>query len=66
MIWKPDWDLGSIPADVFYTEVARRRGATSRRREPVLKPCPKCETPSNATQRRKKCTCGYVWPVKDR
>lgn len=55
--YQPEWDLSTIPDQVFKSEAARR----SRPRAPnqVLKDCAKCGTPLNATERRKACPqCG--------
>lgn len=32
----------------------------------VLRPCPACQRPSTARERRKPCECGYRWPMRDR
>lgn len=55
-----DWDLASIPDHLFWAEVGRRRGRTGGTR-PALQPCPQCQRPTTARERRKACTCGYRW-----
>lgn len=53
--YKPTWNLTTIPAALFQSEVGRRRrekGGNLTPRPPKLKPCAKCSTPLNATQYR--------------
>jgi hypothetical protein len=64
--YQPHWDLSAIPDAEFRSEHGRRNRAKAPRAPNVkLKPCAKCETPLNASQRRKPCPkCGYVHPRK--
>ena len=66
--YTPEWDLSTIPDPQLQTEVGRRRRSKAPHATyQVLKPCPKCGRPLNATQRRKPCpNCSNVIPVKER
>lgn len=60
--YQPDWDLTSIPDDVFQSE----RGRRNRMKQGLppnlkLKPCKGCQALLSATQRRQRCPdCGFV------
>ena len=64
MKYKPHWDLATIPDPEWNSENGRRQRLKAPAATHIkLKPCAKCGTMLNATERRKPCTnCGYVHP----
>jgi len=42
MKWKESWELPSIPDEVFWPEVGRRRGQTGGGKPKTLRPCEFC------------------------
>ena len=58
-LYNPNWDLSSIPAAVFNSEIGRRRGAQGHARPKVLAPCRWCGVQIGAVERRGQCPhCG--------
>jgi hypothetical protein len=43
MDYSDDWDLSTIPKDVFYREAHRRRSTAPRPGRRVSRPCPYCK-----------------------
>lgn len=63
LTYSPEWDLSTIPTETLYSELGRRRAALSHGRPPRLIPCPQCQRPAGARERRKPCpVCGFHWP----
>lgn len=52
MRYRPSWELDTIPGDIFYAEVSRRRGVKGGR-PAVQKTCPNCAEKMSAREMRK-------------
>lgn len=65
--WTDAWDLSTIPETLWASEHGRRM-RLKRRTPPQkrLKACPACGRQASATERRKPCPCGRIWPMKER
>jgi len=60
-------ELEALRADkAARAETARARVAAMAKARRIIRPCPACQRPSTARERRKGCGCGYRWPVRDR
>ena len=45
MDYSDDWDLSTIPKEIFYREMQRRRATAPRPGRRVSRPCPYCKEP---------------------